>query len=289
MTSARGFMAYRPDDLGSTMAAAAPLAGNPTAADPARTTAAAVGVIERSGDADWLSFAAGAGPATVSIALTPASPDGNARANVDLRLEVWASGAAAPLATFNTAGALLSGANAVTLPAAGTYYVAAIGTGDTDFTSYASLGEYSVALEYPTPSSPPSPSTSPSPSPSPAPAREIRLTLSSYSIVTGRGTGKNPATTYGVSAILIAKDENGTPITGTSVTMGATWASSTYSKSSTKTVTYTTSAAGTFQVFASPTTTVTPGSATLTINTVSASPFTWNQAASTPVMTFSWP
>jgi hypothetical protein len=42
-------------------------------------------------------------------------------------------------------------------------------------------------------------------------------------------------------------------------------------------------------VFASPTTSITPGSATLRINTVSASPVTWNQAASTTVMTFSWP
>lgn len=110
----------RPDDWPSTRAAAAPLNATRAAA-AGRSVAVAYCNIERSGDADWVKFEAGAGAAVLTISLTPGG-----RSNADLSLEIWAEGGAAPLAAFNPEG-LLSGAQAVTLPAAGNYRCAFAG------------------------------------------------------------------------------------------------------------------------------------------------------------------
>jgi hypothetical protein len=176
MTNKQGWLSYRPDDHGNTAALATTLVGAASAADAARTTASAVGNIERTRDSDWMSFNAGAGAATVTLTITPTSVTGVARSDLDARLDIYAqSNLATPLLSVNPAGALLSGATAVQLPAQGTYYVVVTGVSDgadasVGYSDYGSLGEYNVTIVYPswvtaTPSPPP-----PSPSPPPPPA-----------------------------------------------------------------------------------------------------------------------
>lgn len=109
-------------------------------------------------------FSAAAGAATVTLSIVP----GAGRPNLDAKIDVTAAGAPAPLATFNTAGGLLQGSFPVTLPAAGIYYVGVTGVGDglnasVGYSSYASLGEYGLTVDFPTngPAVPPPPSSSP--------------------------------------------------------------------------------------------------------------------------------
>jgi hypothetical protein len=237
MVNALGFLAYRADDHGNSFLQASPLIGTPIAANPARSKAAAVGNIERTGDSDWLSFSAGAGAGSVTVAITPPTVAlNNHRANVDLRVEVHTIGGLVPLATFNSAGAILNGTFSFNLPAAGTYYISATGVGDTDYSNYASLGEYGIALEYPS-----------------AP-KSITFSLASSTVVKGTtprvvlGT-TTQVTSYSISATFVAKNQAGAPVTGATVTLGNTWASPGYTPTTTsRNVTYTTSSTGTFQV-----------------------------------------
>ncbi|KIY93819.1 hypothetical protein MNEG_14143 [Monoraphidium neglectum] len=279
MVNALGFLAYRADDHGNSFLQASPLIGTPIAANPARSKAAAVGNIERTGDSDWLSFSAGAGAGSVTVAITPPTVAlNNHRANVDLRVEVHTVGGLVPLATFNSAGAILNGTFTFNLPAAGTYYISATGVGDTDYSNYASLGEYGIALEYP--------------SPAVAAANEIRLSLFNSTIVKGTSPGLLGTTTtsYRVNATLVAKNQAAAPIAGATITVGSTWASPGYNPLTTsRNVTYTTSSAGTFQVFLSPNSTLPIGVATLTVNSVSAPGYTYNSLASQLAYTFNWP
>jgi hypothetical protein len=196
-------LAYRADDHGDTGATATSLFGVATVDSSGnnRTRASAAGAIERTGDVDYHKFAAAAGAATFTVSLVPSeavtSPGTpRARTNLNLRLEVFSAAApAVPIATRDPSTS--SGTFTVTLPAEGVYYAALSGAGQgadatTGYTAYASLGEYSLAIDVPTPgtslSSPPppaippptsppastppdapDPSTSPSPSPPPSP------------------------------------------------------------------------------------------------------------------------
>lgn len=155
MYAKRQFLAFRPDDHGATQATATPLALQATA-DPARSAAAAVGNVERTGDVDVLRFAAGPGSATLTLSLTPSDPNGNARANVDLRVQIFAEGSTTPLATLDPAGALASGALSFSVPTNGTYYASLASVGDgadasVGYSTYGSLGEYKVEMNVPTP------------------------------------------------------------------------------------------------------------------------------------------
>jgi hypothetical protein len=285
----RGYLPNDPtpygDDHGSTMATATPLPSTPLAADPTRAAAGTTGVIEFAGDADWFVFAAAAGPATLTVSITP-----NARANVDLRLQVWTAGAANPLASFDTVGALLAGPFAVALPADDVYYVSLTGVGDgadgaTGYTSYGSLGAYKLAVEAPTggpplPSpAPPQPSPSPSPPPPPPAVSTVVLTLASTQLV--YNTRKK---TTVVKATLVASDQAGNPLKA-AATISGTWASSSGSFRSTAIKVTTSSSTGQVVV-------TSPAAAnqitTMTITGVSLAGYTWDKANSVSYKEFTF-
>lgn len=135
----------RADDHGNTAAAATAMTVSGSGGGV--TTATATGVIERPGDIDHFSFAAGAGSATIT--LSPAARSANLDAQITL---LGASGVV--LASANPAEAL-NASLTFSLPAAGTYYVAVqgIGKGDpkaTGYSNYGSLGQYALAASFPT-------------------------------------------------------------------------------------------------------------------------------------------
>jgi hypothetical protein len=135
------------DDHGSTTATATPLGGS---SGGGVSSLASQGVIERPGDIDMFSFAAGAGTATFTVA--PAARSSNLDALVTLR-----DAAGNVLATVNPVEAL-NASFSVALPAAGTYTLAVQGTGKGDplitgYTNYGSVGQYQVTASVPTPAS----------------------------------------------------------------------------------------------------------------------------------------
>ena len=137
----------RSDDHGGTAATATPLSGTSAGG---LSTLAALGVIERPGDVDMFSFAAGAGSASFSV--SPAVRAANLDALVTLR-----NAAGTTLLTVNPADAV-NASFSTTLPAAGTYILSVHGTGKGDplnggYSNYGSLGQYAVAATVPTPSS----------------------------------------------------------------------------------------------------------------------------------------
>ena len=137
----------RADDHGGTLATATALAGSSSGG---LSTLAAKGVIERPGDVDMFSFAAGAGSASFSV-----SPAVRA-ANLDALVSLLDSSGRV-LLSVNPADALNASFSA-TLPAAGTYYLAVTGTGKGDalttgYSNYGSLGQYAVAATVATPGS----------------------------------------------------------------------------------------------------------------------------------------
>jgi len=137
----------RTDDHGGTRATATALTATSSGG---LTSLAAVGIIERPGDVDMFSFAAGAGSASFTV--SPAARSANLDALVTL-----SDSNGAVLATFNPADALNATFSA-TLPAAGTYYLAVTGTGKGDplttgYSNYGSLGQYAVAATVYTPGS----------------------------------------------------------------------------------------------------------------------------------------
>jgi hypothetical protein len=168
-------LAQRADDHGDGPGAATLL--HPDAlelAGPGRAAAGAAGNIERTGDADWFAFdAGGAGEAALAVDLVPDAPVPGVpplfvRANADVKLAVYGPlpadappGAAPPqlLAAFDPQGALLRGSVSAALPGAGRYLVSVTGTGDgsdatSGYTSYGSLGEYRLRVEYPAAAAP---------------------------------------------------------------------------------------------------------------------------------------
>jgi hypothetical protein len=137
----------RADDHGGTAATATALTATSAGG---LTSLAAQGIVERPGDVDMFSFAAGAGSASFTV--SPAVRSANLDALVTLT-----DGAGQVLATVNPADAL-NASFSVTLPAAGTYYLAVTGTGKGDplttgYTNYGSLGQYAVSGTVYTPGS----------------------------------------------------------------------------------------------------------------------------------------
>ena len=135
----------RADDHGNTAATATLLSGT---ASGGVTTLASQGVIERASDVDVFAFAASAG--TASFTVSTAARSANLDAWVSLR-----DAAGNLLANVNPIDAL-NASFSVVLPAAGTYYLAVQGTGKGDplttgYSSYGSVGQYSVAASVPTP------------------------------------------------------------------------------------------------------------------------------------------
>ena len=108
-------------------------------ATPITTTSVNItGIIESSADADLFKFDAGAG--TMSFNAIPATPD----ANLDIALSLY-NGSGNLIASSDPSG--LSSSLSYTVPA-GTYYLAVdgvgVGTPDTGYTDYASIGQFSL-------------------------------------------------------------------------------------------------------------------------------------------------
>ncbi|KAI8466727.1 MAG: hypothetical protein J3K34DRAFT_53546 [Monoraphidium minutum] len=274
LVKSRQYLAYRPDDHANSAAAASPLVGTPSATDAAVSTAAAAGVIERTGDADWLAFEAGAGALALTVAVTPAGPNGAARASVDLSAALYANTAAGPalLTSWDAAGALLSGAqDGAQLPAAGKYYLVVSGTGDGDlatgYSSYGSLGQYKVSLSYPTFVPPPV-----------DPAALVKVVLVSSRAVYSRRK-------WSISATFQFTNSNGAAISGVSATLDRSWSGDLVASQSSST---TLPDNGQMTV-TSPSSTATSGTATLTLTAVTIPGYTWSPADSTITTTVSWP
>lgn len=124
---------YRADDMGGSSATSHMLA--------AGSTLSSQGVIERTGDVDVVSFAAGSGPATITV--LPALLGGDLDVSLELRDE---SGAL--VASANPAETL--GASLTANLSAGTYYLSVTGTGkgdplSTGYSAYASLGAWRLS------------------------------------------------------------------------------------------------------------------------------------------------
>ncbi|KAL4434117.1 hypothetical protein ABPG75_000558 [Micractinium tetrahymenae] len=134
-------LGWRHDDHGNTPAAATPLpAGTPLP-----------GQIGRSGEADWFSFAAAPGVLSLTLSLVPRYGN-ESRANLNARMALWGPCGASPLAVWDPQGSLLSGTRRFNLTAAGTHFVSVSGVGDgrlaTGYSSYGSLGDYSIQAAY---------------------------------------------------------------------------------------------------------------------------------------------
>lgn len=275
------YLSVRPDDYGNTMVDSAPLNGTASATDATRTVGSIYGSIERTADADWLYFWAGAGSATVTVSVTP-----GVRADVDLKLEVWALNGAAPLASFDPQGAiLLAGSYPVTLPAEGYYFVALTAVGDgadptVGYSNYASLGVYAVSVNWPTPATQPSGPPYAPPPPPVTPQVVVKVVSSSTSYKVNR-----KSTTATITATLAALDANLLPLKGVAVSIKGGWSSTSGAfKSTTFTVTTSTS---TGQVTLTSPAGATP-STRLAITGVTLSGYAWNSALSTTSQDFSF-
>jgi PKD repeat protein len=153
----------RADDHGNTISAASRLGG--TTANGTVTLAGA-GIVERASDVDAFSFVAG--PGTLNLVVNPAARSGN----VDVHAELRDNGGALVASSNPIDG--LSGTLTATTSSGGTFYVVVRGTGKGDLTtgysSYGSVGEYSVAGTVPAPASqPPLAVLSAAPTSGPAP------------------------------------------------------------------------------------------------------------------------
>ncbi len=134
---------FAADDFGSTLASAAALNPTPSGSMNGYTIQ---GLVETPSDADFFKFAAAAGTITISATPFERSP------NLDILIQLRdASGAV--LAESNPVD-LLTGSISVVVPAAGTYYLSIQGTGagaplGTGYTSYGSIGRYSMTVNAP--------------------------------------------------------------------------------------------------------------------------------------------
>jgi len=124
---------YRPDDYGSTLPAATPMAG------PAINFA---GVIERTADVDVVKFQAGPGRVTFDLEPWVNSP------NLDIRAVLEDAGGRILAASYPAAS--LAASISATVPGSGTYYliIEGVGAGNpagSGYSDYGSLGQYTVS------------------------------------------------------------------------------------------------------------------------------------------------
>jgi PKD repeat protein len=128
------------DDVGSTLASAAPLGGN---TNGGLVTVDQKGVIETNADIDYFSFTSGAGSLQIAINPDTRSP------NLDLSVQLLDS-AGLTIASSNPADTLNASINANV--SGGNYYLKVDGTGKgnltTGYSDYGSLGQYSLSGSY---------------------------------------------------------------------------------------------------------------------------------------------
>lgn len=159
----------RATGAGTSLATATPLALTPAGSNIVGTY---TGVVAQPSTTYFHKFSAGAGTASVSVAvLTPYGSQ--SRANLDVELIVLTSSGAQLASPSPAAG--LAASTSVSLPTAGEYVVGVRGTGHSSpsvdgYSAYGSLGQYDITVTFPVPpTAVPSPSPEvPSPSPSPS-------------------------------------------------------------------------------------------------------------------------
>jgi Carbohydrate binding module (family 6)/Secretion system C-terminal sorting domain len=139
ISSATFNVGYRNDDHGNSTAAATPLGRS-------GSSLSGGGLIERTADQDFFSFATGGGTATFSVNTVGRHGD------LDILVRLY-NGSGALIGTFNNAGLNTSFSASL---GAGTYYLAVDGTGAgnpaTDgYSDYASLGTFSISGSAPAP------------------------------------------------------------------------------------------------------------------------------------------
>jgi hypothetical protein len=136
-----GHLGYVPDDYTDSNGTATPLtvSGN---------TVSGAGIISQTGEADRFSFVSGAGAITIN-ATTFRSASQSHGGNLDIALELYNS-AGTSVASANVDGN--TNATLATTVSGGTYYLRVFGAGSgtplsstpTGYTSYASLGQYTI-------------------------------------------------------------------------------------------------------------------------------------------------
>ncbi|WIA38723.1 hypothetical protein OEZ86_002023 [Tetradesmus obliquus] len=164
-----------PQQHGSSINAATPLAPSTSRASGMATTAVRVaasstftvtssGILSSTGQRDFFSFEAGAGLASIAVAVTaPFGIGAFTRANLKASATVYdASGAVLATLTPPKGFAMAVPESTVLLPAAGVYYVSVSGTGaDTPatggYSNYGSLGWYALTVTARDPAAPLSP------------------------------------------------------------------------------------------------------------------------------------
>lgn len=136
----------------------------------------ASGVVTQQNTPDVFSFTSASGTATINVqTVIPWSTTGWDRSDLDAKVDVYNS-ASSRIASINPAGmASTNGLGisnaAVTIPTAGTYYIAVYGAGfgaantDTGYSSYGVRGQFALTVTYPAPAG----ITTPAPTPTPTP------------------------------------------------------------------------------------------------------------------------
>lgn len=185
------YLQRRSDDHGGTSETATAVPAAPLPAASGRSAGAVGGTIEWTGDQDWFHFDADAGKAALEIDITPRAPAGwfpaFLRADLDAAVTITEAATGRAVLALDPQGSLLSGAYALTLPAAGRYIVAIRGASDGDletgYPAYGSLGDYRLLVSFPTPGAgsndtradPVQPGAPPPPGPSPLPRPSPRV------------------------------------------------------------------------------------------------------------------
>uniref|UniRef100_A0A383WDE7 Peptidase C-terminal archaeal/bacterial domain-containing protein n=1 Tax=Tetradesmus obliquus TaxID=3088 RepID=A0A383WDE7_TETOB len=146
-----------PQQYGPSMASATPLSSSGAGS----TTAVINGILSMPNQPDWFSLSAEAGSATLAVAVT--APFGQVtRANLNAVAAVYDAGGA--VVTTLSPGTLDIPYSPVNLPRAGTYYVSVVGAAEGSpatggYSSYGSLGFYSLTVSYTASSAPQQPQT----------------------------------------------------------------------------------------------------------------------------------
>jgi hypothetical protein len=142
-----------PQQYGWSIGSATPLTATPATAG-ATTSVSTEGVLAASGQAHFFSFAAEAGPATITLAVTPPFGQGSyIRADLKAAAAVYDEGGVLLQPIQPAASAMAPPTAVVQLPSRGMYYLSIAGVGEGSpkaggYRSYGSLGWYSLTVAF---------------------------------------------------------------------------------------------------------------------------------------------